>query len=305
MKAKQKTIAKRVIKGSTQARHHTRRLLIPHKSNNYRPHLIRSQGIIAVLVIALVAQLIYGFATTGRLEILGRVSNIETTDLLSKTNEERVKEGAQALVLNESLSQAAFLKAQDMFMNDYWAHTSPSGVKPWKWLADVGYNYSVAGENLAKNYPTAPATVAAWMNSETHRANIVNNKYTDVGFAVVDGELEGRETTLVVAFYGAPVTQAATQGASTAQVEYAAPVSGQVSPLSYFGSAVQSLSPVTIISLGLLGLMAIIGVVAHHYRDRMPKAWKQSWKLHHGLYTFWGMLALGVLVIVATGGGSI
>ena len=61
--------------------------------------------------------------------------------------------------MNPKLNEAAQLKAQDMFRYNYWAHTSPRGVEPWKWLGDVGYTYSIAGENLAKNYPTAVATV--------------------------------------------------------------------------------------------------------------------------------------------------
>jgi uncharacterized membrane protein YedE/YeeE len=77
------------------------------------------------------------------------------------------------------------------------------------------------------------------------------------------------------------------------------------SPVAYFGSALETLSPVTIAILGLLAVVAIVGVTAHHYRKQLPKAWKKSWRVHHGLYTFVGMIALGVLVIIATGGGQI
>ncbi len=290
-----------------KVRRHTKRALVPHKANDYRPHLSRLSGVTVVLAIALLAQVIYGFATTGHFEILGRVSDIDTVELLADTNGERSKQGVAALTLNDQLAQAAFLKAQDMFTNNYWAHTSPTGVHPWKWLGDAGYNYSVAGENLAKNYPTADATVAAWMNSPTHRENVLNGKYSEVGFAVVEGTLEGRDTVLVVAFYGSPVTVAATQGATAASPTFTgSTVSGEGSnPLTYFGSAVQSLSPVTILILGLFAVVAIVGAAAHHYRDKLPKTWQRSWKLHHGMYTFWGMLALGALVIVATGGGQI
>lgn len=258
-----------------------------------------------VIVISLLVQVVYGFITTGHIEVLGRVSNITTSELLSGTNHERASEGLGELKMNDSLNEAAFRKAQDMFANDYWAHTSPSGVKPWRWLADVGYRYSVAGENLAKNYPNASAAVAAWMGSETHRANILNDKYSEVGFAVVDGELNGRETTLVVAFYGAPATEAAVRGSST-PIEYAAPVSaGGTNPAGYFATALQSLSPATIFWLGLLAIVSIVAAAAHHYRDKLPKSWKKSWKLHHGLYTFLGMMLMGVMLVLATGGGSI
>lgn len=300
-----KVVAKKTTVAKTRARKQTKKLLVPHKTNDYRPFLIRPQGIIAFLVIALLAQIVYGFVTTGHLQILGRVSNITTEELLYGTNDERREGGIQQLALNEELSEAAFLKAQDMFANDYWAHTSPDGVTPWKWLGDAGYNYSVAGENLAKNYPNAEATVSAWMASESHRMNIMNDKYTDVGFAVVDGTLGGRQTTLVVAYYGAPVI-AAVQGSAFRPVEYSAPVaSGGTTPFGYFASALQSLSPVTIISLGFLALVAIVGAAAHHYRKQLPKSWQRNWKKHHGMYTFFGMIGLGVLVILTTGGGSL
>ena len=286
---------------------HAKHVLVPHKENNYRPHLIRVHGLIAVLVVALLAQVTYGFTTTGDLSVLGRVSNIQTAELLADTNAEREKAGLGELEINAQLSDAAYLKAQNMFTEQYWAHVSPSGTQPWKWFGDVEYNYSYAGENLAKNYPTAQATVSAWMGSTTHRENILKGAYEDVGFAVVDGELNGQPTTLVVALYGAPVTVAAVQAASsTRETSFAAPITNSgSSPLTYFGSALESLSPVTIVILGLLAVVAIVGVIAHHYRNKLPKSWKTSWRVHHGLYTFFGMITLGVLVIVATGGGTI
>ena len=252
-------------------------------------------------------QLTYGFVTSGRLEVLGRVSNISAGELLVDTNVERSKTSLPELKLNDQLSRAAFLKAQDMFANDYWAHTSPAGVTPWKWLGDSGYNYNVAGENLAKNYPTSQATVNAWMNSETHRANILNGKYQEIGFAVVDGLLDGRDATLVVAYYGSPATTAAVEGTSdTKQVVYAAPIEqGIGNPLTYFGSAIQSMSPATLGGLTLLMLVAGVAVAAHHYRKKLPVAWRRSWKLHHGMYTLLGTIGLAVIIVFATGGGQI
>lgn len=292
-----------------RVRSHAKTVLVPHKENDFRPHLIRAHGLIAVLVVALMAQVFYSFVTTGHLSILGRTSNIETVELLADTNAERQARGLGELQLNDNLSQAAFLKAQNMFTEQYWAHVSPSGVQPWKWFGDVGYNYSYAGENLAKNYPTAQATVSAWMNSQTHRENVLNDKYMDVGFAVVDGELNGQNTTLVVALYAAPATVAAVESASTAQAApgFFAPAVASTSqnPLTYFGSALEALSPVTIVILGLMAVVAIVGVAAHHYRHSLPKAWQRNWRQHHGIYTFVGMISLGVMIIIATGGGQI
>jgi hypothetical protein len=279
--------------------------LLPHKGNHYRPHLVRLHGITAVLILALLMQLGYGYLSAGRLEVLGRVSHISASELLTGTNEARKDASLPELVINDELSQAAFLKAKDMISNNYWAHTSPSGTSPWKWLADVGYNYDVAGENLAKNYPTADATVTAWMNSESHRANILNERYQDIGFAVVDGLLDGRDTTLVVAYYGVPAS-AAVAGSENQKVVYAPPISNSVgNPLTYFGTALQSLSPATLGALGLLALVGMVAALAHHYRNRLPAAWRKSWRQHHGMITVIGVFGLALIMVLATGGGQI
>lgn len=257
-------------------------------------------------MLALMMQLVYGYMSSGRLEVLGRVSDISVGQLLSNTNEEREDVSLPDLTINERLNQAAFLKAKDMFANNYWAHTSPDGTTPWKWLADTGYNYDVAGENLAKNYPTADATVAAWMDSESHRANILNDQYQEIGFAVVDGILDGRNTTLVVAYYGSPASEAAVESSNDEKIVFAAPVnSGIGNPLSYFGTALQSLSPATLGGLGLLAVIGFVAIAAHHYRTRLPASWRKSWRLHHGMYTLIGVVGLGLVIVFATGGGQI
>lgn len=286
---------------------HAKHILVPHKGNEYRPHLIRAQGIIAVLIIALVAQVTYGFIMTGRVSVLGKVADITTTDLLNDTNAEREKAGLTQLTINAQLSDAAYKKAQNMFKEQYWAHDSPSGIQPWKWFSDVGYDYSYAGENLAKNYASSQATVDAWMASPTHRANILKLQYVDVGFAIMEGTLNGEETTLVVAEYGAPANAVLSSSGATEKTATfeTSEVSTGFNPVSYMGAALGALSPVTIGILGLLTVVGLVGITAHHYRDKLPQAWKKSWRIHHGMYTFVGMIVLGILVIVATGSGTI
>jgi hypothetical protein len=250
-------------------------------------------------------QLIYGYFTAGRLEVLGRVSNISTTELLANTNAARAQVSLPELQIDESLSQAAFLKAKDMFAYNYWAHTSPSGVTPWKWLADAGYNYDVAGENLAKNYPTAEATVDAWMASESHRANILSSKYQDIGIAIVDGLLDGRDTTLIVAYYGTPAS-AVVAGTETEKSVFAPPINNGVGdPLTYFGTALQSMSPATLGALALFAVVGFVAVLTHHYRRKLPASWRKSWRKHHGLIVAIGVIGFGVVIVLATGGGQI
>ena len=282
--------------------HHVKTLLVPHKANGYHPHLIRWQGLTVVLALALIVQIGYGFVTTGRVEVLGKASNISVTDLVADTNVQREAVHLSDLKLNDQLSNAAFMKAKDMFANNYWAHVSPTGVTPWKWLADVGYNYNVAGENLAKNYPTAQATLDAWMASPTHKANVLGAKYQDVGFAVVDGTLNGQSTMLVVAYYGAPVSAVE---AATDQKVTITPAVGGSNPLTYFGSAIQSLNPATIGVLGMLVIVGLVAAVTQHYRYKLPKRLQKSWKLHHGAYKLAGVAVVIVAIVFSTGGGQI
>ncbi len=303
VKQKKKTPIHKII------RHHAKHIFVPHKGNQYRPHLIRWTGLLSVFILVIVVQLGYNFATTGKFEILGRESNVTVSGLLNGTNNERVKSGLGNLEISDTLNQAAFDKASDMFANNYWAHESPSGVTPWSWLAKEGYVYDVAGENLAKNFPDDNTTVAAWMASPSHRANILNDKYTQVGFAVVDGTLEGKNTTLVVAFYGLPATKTlAVAGGNTnnpASYQLGAVNSGVGSPISYFGSALQSMNPATLGTLAMLTVVAVVAAAAHHYRYLLPKQMKKSWRVHHGAYKLVGSSLVILAIIVSVGGGQI
>jgi len=302
VKQKKKTPVHKTI------RHHAKRILVPHKGNQYRPHLIRWTGLLSVFIFVIVVQLGYNFATTGKLEILGRESNVTVGGLLKDTNNERLKSGLGDLKISDKLNQAAYNKATDMFANNYWAHESPSGATPWSWLAKVGYSYDIAGENLAKNFPDDISTVDAWMASPSHRANILNEKYTQVGFAVLDGVLQGKNTTLVVAFYGLPATEnLAVAGSTNRPASYQLSTVGDSigSPVTYFGSALQSMNPATLGTLAILTVVAVVAAIAHHYRYLLPKKIQKSWKVHHGAYKLVGTGAVIIAIIVSVGGGQI
>ena len=129
-------------------------------------------------------------------------STITIDDLYSQSNTERSAVGLPDLSLDKQLSIAALAKANNMIADDYWAHNSPSGATPWSFILKSGYMYETAGENLAKGFDTSSGVTTGWMESPKHRENILNESYLDVGYAVVDGKLTGRQTTLVVAMYG-------------------------------------------------------------------------------------------------------
>lgn len=120
--------------------------------------------------------------------------NIETL-----INQERVKAGLSPLAHSPALTTSACQKLNHIMEFEYRAHIAPDGTSPWFFIHNVGYDYSLAGENLAYDYRTDDATVAAWMNSETHRANILGD-YVDSGVCVaVDSE---SQDTYVVQHFG-------------------------------------------------------------------------------------------------------
>jgi hypothetical protein len=133
-----------------------------------------------------------------------QASEIKVADVIKLLNQARVASGLDVLKENAILDQAAEAKAQDMVKNDYFAHTSPSGIDPWFWFKKLGYNYKYAGENLAVNYNSGEEQQKAWMNSKTHRANILNANYREVGVAVVKGKIDGENSLLTVELFGSP-----------------------------------------------------------------------------------------------------
>ncbi|PIR99264.1 hypothetical protein COT87_00425 [Candidatus Collierbacteria bacterium CG10_big_fil_rev_8_21_14_0_10_44_9] len=181
-----------------------RHWFIPHTTNNFRSRLLHNSGIFAVIVIILTGNVFLRLLDSTNLHILGFTSTITIDEVVHATNNERIGAGLKPLSYNEKLADAARRKAENMFSENYWAHNSPSGKSPWVWFKDVGYTYVFAGENLAKDFGDTSRMMSAWMASPTHKENIINPKYTEIGIAVVPGTLQGQETVLVVQLFGAP-----------------------------------------------------------------------------------------------------
>ncbi|MFA5024967.1 MAG: CAP domain-containing protein [Candidatus Shapirobacteria bacterium] len=180
-------------------------LFIPQEQNNHRALMLSPSFLGIFIAIYLLNQSIISSLTMLKPGILGYSSEITTQKVLSQTNVERQKMGLSLLQYNPVLSQSAAAKATDMFTNNYWAHNSPSGKTPWDFFKSSGYKYSVAGENLAKDFYDTDGLMKAWMNSPTHRDNIINGKYQEIGIAVVNGILNGVKTTLVVQHFATPL----------------------------------------------------------------------------------------------------
>lgn len=103
-------------------------------------------------------------------------------------NSYRAQYGLNPVTLNTELSKVARLKSQDMKDKGYFSHTSPTYGSPFDMMKQFGISYRTAGENIAMGQRAPEAVMEAWMNSEGHRANILNASYTQIGVGyVADG----------------------------------------------------------------------------------------------------------------------
>lgn len=123
------------------------------------------------------------------------------------TNTQRAVNGRKPLSRNELLDSVAQAKIDDMFARQYFAHVSPTDEGVGDIAKNIGYEFLLIGENLALgDFADDEALLVAWMDSPGHRANILNDKYTEIGVAVGKGNFDGRDTWLAVQSFGLPLS---------------------------------------------------------------------------------------------------
>lgn len=194
-------------------RHH-RRTKEYHKT--YLPYL-------PLIVAILISIVISGWRPAGN--TLAYATNTSISGLLAATNTHRTANGQASLALNTKLSSAAQAKANDMVTRNYWSHNTPDGQEPWIFVDATGYSYLKAGENLAYGFSDSDSTVVGWMNSASHKANMLDSAFTEVGFGFAnspDFNSSGPET-VVVAMYGKPQALGASSQPTTPPSPVAAP----------------------------------------------------------------------------------
>ena len=179
---------------------------IPHDDNDHQPHFLRTKNvqllILAVFVIQLGVLVLPSVANlTPARSFMALVLPSVLDDL---TNQNRQNAHLATLTVNPELNRVAELKAQDMAEKGYFAHVSPEGKTPWYWFNLVGYKYEYAGENLAVDFTDSTDVAIAWMNSPTHKANIVKNAYTEIGTGVATGTYQGNPTIFVAQVFAKP-----------------------------------------------------------------------------------------------------
>lgn len=182
---------------------------IPHEGNAYKPLFLRIGSVAAVCVLSV--GLFFGATYFEKAIQSGNLAAVISAVLVNLANTDRANNGLGTLTTNDLLTQAAQLKANDMAAQSYFAHTSPAGVTPWHWFKEAGYQFQYAGENLAVYFSDSNDVNTAWMNSPSHRANILNEHFTEIGVATAYGMYQGQPTVFVVQMFGFPATEKPTQ----------------------------------------------------------------------------------------------
>jgi len=132
-----------------------------------------------------------------------RLSDITSEKIIELTNKQRIYYGYNILTANQLLAKAAYEKGQAILAAGEFKHNL-GGRKFSDWIKDTGYKYSYVGENLAIDFVTSEGVIDAWLASESHKKNLLNQYYDEIGVAVIEGEFVGQNTVLVVQVFGAP-----------------------------------------------------------------------------------------------------
>ncbi|MCK4891630.1 MAG: hypothetical protein KAS78_03100 [Candidatus Pacebacteria bacterium] len=154
--------------------------------------------------ISFIVALFFALAQAGQANVVLSAS-ISAGEMIRLTNESRAEAELPLLLVNGKLIEAAMEKADDMFEFQYFDHNSPSGSTPWNFIRSAGYDYIYAGENLAIDFVTANGAHRALMESSSHRENILNSNYTEIGIAAVEGIFKGNKSIIIVEEFGTPL----------------------------------------------------------------------------------------------------
>jgi len=192
---------------------------LPSAKNDYTPDLLQKSALCLMAVLTILTFFASNFYATLWQKSAWLVATVLPAVIVENTNVEREELSLPFLIRNSILDRAALLKAEDMAKNSYFAHFSPEGISPWHWFEVAGYQYLQAGENLAIFFTDSEAVVEAWMNSPTHRSNIVNVNYQEIGVGTAKGVYQGHETVFVVQLFGSRASTTKLSSANFSEVE--------------------------------------------------------------------------------------
>jgi len=181
-----------------------KKYFIPHEENDYKPHALQKAAVVGMMLLILISFSLVNLQSIFWISSEWLVSTVLPAVIIDETNQERSDAALPTLQHSEALDAAAQMKAEDMARGQYFSHTSPSGLSPWYWFERVDYAFIHAGENLAVHFTDSSDVVEAWMNSPSHRKNIMDSKFTEIGIGTAQGSYEGYDTVFVVQLFGTP-----------------------------------------------------------------------------------------------------
>mgnify|MGYP001424804035 CR=1 FL=1 len=145
-------------------------------------------------------------------------SGINDENIINLTNQTRTELGLGALNANQLLSKAAYDKADAIFSTQEFGHNI-NGEKFSTWVHDAGYDYQNVGENLAIDFVSSEGVMKAWMDSPSHKKNILNPKFQEIGVAVMTDEFNGSNSTVIVQIFGSPMSTQANLNTSIPNIK--------------------------------------------------------------------------------------
>jgi len=180
-----------------------RNLIIPNSNNNYHPYLLRTGFLSLTVTLIFIGNIL--FSALGLVTINAYV---DSSSIYRLHNQERMNNSLNELTVNPLLVESATKKAEAMMKSDCWSHYCPDGKSPWDFFDTAGYDYIYAGENLGEGFSENETLMSAWMNSPTHRENVLNYKFSEIGIGFATGDYQGiQNNTIVVVHFGSSVSE--------------------------------------------------------------------------------------------------
>jgi len=182
-----------------------KQFFVPSSANNYTPHLLHKRSMFVYLVIILLINIVFA-----HLPVSQAKAAVDAASLYELHNNERKTRGLSELRINSDLIESATAKAKAMLQSNCWSHYCPDGKSPWNFFDDSGYYYVYAGENLGEGFGDNYSVMNAWMNSPTHRENVLKPEFDEIGIGFASGTFQNIENnTIVVVHFGSRIEKLA------------------------------------------------------------------------------------------------
>ena len=174
---------------------------IPSERNHMIPHGLSRTTFLTFLFVGFAILVSPVVTSVSRLATPVDIIGFTPNRVIELVNQARLAAGLGPLTINPLLARAAERKADDMFAKQYFAHVTPDNKQPWDFLRAENYPFFAAGENLAIDFTNPEMAHTALMNSPTHRENILNPIYNEIGVSVIPGTFKDHQRIIVVQFF--------------------------------------------------------------------------------------------------------